>query len=522
MTPVVQRVDTLLLQIEQVASPTVREVASRRRAALHDPLRLAVVGRVKAGKSTLVNALIGRRIAPTRAGECTRVVTWFEFGSPDGAAVVHCHDGREIPISLVDGRLPEDLPVPAEQVKRLVVRLQSASLRGLTLIDTPGLSSLTRENEEVTRSAVLGDSLTSQHASGDADAVLFLFRQEQREDEADFLKQFRAASGEMNGSAVNAVGVLSQADLLADAAGDDPMRPARDQARRLATSRIGEVGDVVPVSGLLAETSRTGRLRERDVVDLATLAEVAPVRLRTGVGLDAVLAKDRVRDLQDKLGPFGLEAGRLEASEGSDRFGEWLSDVSGIDGLQRLVRDHVQARAGGLKALRALDAVERAARHSGADQAVLDLVEQALVAPELQIVREIQAIGMLRSTRVATDLIPELERLSRSDHPAEQLGLGRDTPAAEIASEARRRSGEAQTRATLAYAPGEAEAARVLAQSYRAIAQRAESPEPLPVPRPPVATAQPPAATAQPPVATAEAPAATARRVPPPPPPPPG
>ena len=187
MTTVVQRVDTLLLQIEAVASPAVREVAARRRAALLDPLRLAVVGRVKAGKSTLVNALIGRRIAPTRAGECTRVVTWFEFGSPDGAAVVHCHDGREIPISLVDGRLPEDLPVPAEEVRRLVVSLQSAPLRGLTLIDTPGLSSLTAENESATRSAILGDSLTSQHASGDADAVLFLFRQEQREDEAEFL-----------------------------------------------------------------------------------------------------------------------------------------------------------------------------------------------------------------------------------------------------------------------------------------------------------------------------------------------
>lgn len=486
-----QRVDTLLQQIEAVASPPVREVASRRRAALADPLRLAVVGRVKAGKSTLVNALIGRRIAPTRAGECTRVVTWFEFGSPDGAAVVHCHDGRQIPISLVDGRLPEDLPVPAEEVQRLVVRLQSAQLRGLTLIDTPGLSSLTRENEQATRSAILGDSLTSQHASGDADAVLFVFRQEQREDEAEFLQQFRAASGEMNGSAVNALGVLSQSDLLADAAADDPMRPARDQARHLAASRIGEVGDVVPVSGLLAETSRTGRLRERDVVDLASLAEVAPVRLRTGVGLDTVLPRERVQDLQEKLGPFGLEAGRLEAGSGSDGFADWLSDVSGIAGLQRLLHDHVQARAGGLKALRALDAVERAARHSGSDQAVLDLVEQALVAPELQIVREIQAIGMLRSTRVATDLIPELERLTRTSVPAEQLGLGAETPAAEVATEARRRSAEAQSRATLAFAPGEAEAARILAQSYRAIAQRVEEPSRLPPP--PAPPAPPPA-----------------------------
>ncbi|MFT4298848.1 MAG: dynamin family protein [Aeromicrobium sp.] len=482
MTTVVARVDALLRAVEAVATPPVREVAARRRAALHEPLRLAVVGRVKAGKSTLVNALIGRRIAPTRAGECTRVVTWFEFGSPDGAATVHCHDGRQVPLSLIDGRLPEDLPVPAEEVKRLVVRLQSASLRGLTLIDTPGLASLTRENEQATRTAILGDSLASQHASGDADAVLFLFRQEQREDEAEFLRQFRAASGEMNGSAVNAIGVLSQADLLADEAAEDPMEAAREKARHLAATRVGEVGDVVPVSGLLAETVRTGRLRERDVVDLAALADVPAVRLRTGVGLDALIDRERLTGLQAKLGPFGIGAGRREAAAGSAHFGDWLETVSGIAGLQRLLRDHVQARAGGLKALRAIDAIERAARHSGADQAALDLVEQTLMAPELHVIREIQAIGMLRSTRVATDLLPQLELLTRGAVPAAQVGLPETASPQEVAAEARRLSSEAQTRATLAFAPGEAEAARVLAQSYRMIASRCEGPPPPPPP----------------------------------------
>ncbi|MFT4188702.1 MAG: dynamin family protein [Aeromicrobium sp.] len=474
------RVDALLRQVEAVASPEVKAVAACRLAALHDPLRLAVVGRVKAGKSTLVNALIGRRIAPTRAGECTRVVTWFEFGSPDGDAAVHCHDGRTIPIALVDGRLPEDLPVPPEEVRRLVVRLQSASLRGLTLIDTPGLSSLTAENEQVTRSAILGDSLASRHATGDADAVLFLFRQEQRDDEAEFLREFREASGEMNGSAVNAVGVLSQADLLADPQSDDPMAPAREHAARLAETRVGEVGDVVPVSGLLAETSCTGRLRERDVVDLAGLAEVASVRLRTGVGLDAVIDPARLRDLQAKLGPFGVEAGRTVAGQGSEAFVRWMADVSGIVGLRQRLQDHVRARAGGLKALRALDAVERAARHSGRDQQTLDLVEQALMDPQLQIVREIQAIGMLRSTQVATDLIPELERLSKSGGPLVRLGLPPGTPSSQVAAEARRRAAAAQTRATLSFAPGEAEAARVLAQSYRRIATLSDGPPPPP------------------------------------------
>ena len=50
------------------------------RERLHQPLRVAIAGRVKAGKSTLLNALIGERLAPTDAGECTTIPTWYRWG----------------------------------------------------------------------------------------------------------------------------------------------------------------------------------------------------------------------------------------------------------------------------------------------------------------------------------------------------------------------------------------------------------------------------------------------------------
>ena len=46
-------------------------------ARFDEPLRVAIAGKVKAGKSTLLNALVGESIAPTDAGECTRIVTWY-------------------------------------------------------------------------------------------------------------------------------------------------------------------------------------------------------------------------------------------------------------------------------------------------------------------------------------------------------------------------------------------------------------------------------------------------------------
>jgi predicted GTPase len=42
---------------------------------LHEPLRVAIAGKIKAGKSTLLNALVGDELAPTDEGECTRIVT---------------------------------------------------------------------------------------------------------------------------------------------------------------------------------------------------------------------------------------------------------------------------------------------------------------------------------------------------------------------------------------------------------------------------------------------------------------
>jgi tRNA U34 5-carboxymethylaminomethyl modifying GTPase MnmE/TrmE len=49
---------------DAVAARQLRDHSAR----LREPLRLAIAGMVKAGKSTLLNAIIGEEIAPTDAG----------------------------------------------------------------------------------------------------------------------------------------------------------------------------------------------------------------------------------------------------------------------------------------------------------------------------------------------------------------------------------------------------------------------------------------------------------------------
>src|SRR5215218_11302031 len=125
---------------QRLAGRTQTQVEDVRRR-LGEPLRVAIAGRLKSGKSTLVNALIGRRVAPTAVGECTRVVTRFRYGPADRVDVVG-RDGarRSLPLG-DDGMIPQRLGVPAARVAYVDVTLTSEKLRDLTVVDTPGLPS---------------------------------------------------------------------------------------------------------------------------------------------------------------------------------------------------------------------------------------------------------------------------------------------------------------------------------------------------------------------------------------------
>src|SRR5690242_19234819 len=67
---------------------------------LNQPIRIALAGTLKAGKSTLVNALVGEDIAPTDATEATRIVTWFRNG-PTPKVTANHRGGRRSNVPIV-------------------------------------------------------------------------------------------------------------------------------------------------------------------------------------------------------------------------------------------------------------------------------------------------------------------------------------------------------------------------------------------------------------------------------------
>ena len=96
------------------------------------PLRVAIAGKVKAGKSTLLNAMIGEMVAATDAAECTKLVTWYQYApAPRLTLYPKLGPPRSLPASRQDGRLVVDLDgMPAEGRRAARGRLAVAETAG--------------------------------------------------------------------------------------------------------------------------------------------------------------------------------------------------------------------------------------------------------------------------------------------------------------------------------------------------------------------------------------------------------
>lgn len=221
--------DTLVRLEPGEASTRIAAVAER----LAMPLQVTVAGGVSSGKSTLVNALLGQRIAAVDAGECTRVVTWFRYDHHERVEVI-LRDGRVATLPLGSTGIPSDLGAPADEIRRVVVYLSNAGLKQMNLIDTPGLNTVTRVNEENTAEFLGVDSGSvsaseSSAAIGGADALVFLMPY-LREADANVMAGFRRLYEGTGLSAFNAVGVLSRIDRLSPTG--DPLTNAAPIAAR--------------------------------------------------------------------------------------------------------------------------------------------------------------------------------------------------------------------------------------------------------------------------------------------------
>jgi GTPase SAR1 family protein len=400
---------------------------------LREPLRLVVAGRVNAGKSTLVNALLGRRIAPTDVSECTRVVTWFRFGFPETIEVIP-RQGAPRRLAFDNGELPRHLGASPEEIDHVVVTLSNEALHELTIIDTPGLASA-NASLSVQTEELLAMTEASRRAASRADALVFVLTQTAREDDAAALEAFAQILGTTDSSPATAVGVLGKADKVGN--GDPDV--AAMIAGRLAAALRGRVATVVPVVSLVAETALCGRLSEHDASAIETLARMEAVRRSAAV---------RSVDLYRKLVPLpGEPAERLltlldldgikrafqlveDGKTGAGPLSDELAGLSGIAGLTQTLENIFLRHADTLKARTALaDLEETSWLPAEADlahelQSLRDLVEELRLEPDMHRIRELVALQHLaRGVDLPPDLRADAERVAADDTASAKLGL---------------------------------------------------------------------------------------------------
>jgi hypothetical protein len=534
----------LLPQVSPRTAAGIRQVLAR----LDGPLQVAVAGRIKAGKSTLVNALIGRRIAPTDVGECTRLVTRFQYGTVDRIEVVH-RDGRRSTLPLApDGGIPADLGVDLAGVSHLEAFLTSGLLSGITVIDTPGLGSL--DADSVSRTELLlglrpasrpdsgdgrsappsgigagrsapppgvgdgnparppgiddgnparppgigdgtspggGDELdpVSRQALAGAEAVVYVFTQGVRADDAAVLDAFTAATAARDAGPVNALAVLNKADTIppesVEGSGGDVFTAARLVAAAQAGVLRPRVADVLPAFGLVAETMETGAFTSFDVEALRALTTVDEVMFDAMMmsadlftTLDApVDEQDRMR-LLEQLDLHGIGQAvallRADPGMGAGELRRRLLESCGLAELRQALAEVFASRADGIKASAALASLASLAAASpdwAERQRIRDAIEVLLQRPEAHQFRLLEVLTLLSSgtVRLPAELTDEVLRLGGSSRPDQQLGLpGR--PREELIAAALDRATWWRGYASYGGTPAQSRLAHVVHRSY--------------------------------------------------------
>ncbi|MFF5217380.1 hypothetical protein [Micromonospora sp. NPDC000442] len=422
-------------------NPRITELLRHQLARYDQPLRVAVVGGWRSGKSTLLNALMGEEVAPVDGS----AFTWYEDGpQPDATGYSTSHPPQRLAVLRSGTGMRVDLTGwRAGELRDIVVRWPARSLRQVTLLDTPAIGAA----DEQAADPVLA------RVRREADALLYLTRDARGAD----LRILGATREGVVGQAapVHTIMVLSRVD---ESGGGrvDALLGARQLARRaLRDPHVDALCvAVVPCSGLLGLAGRV--LGETEFAALAALARVPRAELEPYLlsaerfargeppaGLDAATRGA----LLERLGVVGIRLATTLVRTGCDNRVALAAELvrrSGLGELRESLNRLFVDRRHVLKARSALTAVEALLRDEPgpATGDLLAALEQLLAgAHEFA---ESRLLAALRDGRLGFDaeLAAEARRLvgGDGDEPAARLGIAPDATLAwlwETAAEAR-------------------------------------------------------------------------------------
>lgn len=178
------QVSALLSKLSGAGQPVwIRRSAQEAKAFLDRPLTVAVTSRTSAGKSTLVNAILGANFCPTDVRTNTMVVSVFHYVEGEEYARIICKDGSTHTEKIISAKhmmaaTDEDGRNRLHNVKMIEWFLNNPFLMNLCVIDTPGIDSVGDEQDktyelfqnELTRPDILVYMATSEFVAADIEA----------------------------------------------------------------------------------------------------------------------------------------------------------------------------------------------------------------------------------------------------------------------------------------------------------------------------------------------------------------
>jgi|GEM_PF-1735581 len=121
---------------------------------------VSIIGSFNVGKSTFINAILGREILPSRLKRCTSTSTYIEYAK-DAEIIVTYKDNRTDVIKIDNNYTSEMLAKYVSEdhfnpdITRVNIRFPLPICKdGLVLIDTPGFSSPNEIHDEITNSVL--------------------------------------------------------------------------------------------------------------------------------------------------------------------------------------------------------------------------------------------------------------------------------------------------------------------------------------------------------------------------------
>lgn len=309
-------------------------------------IRAVVLGEIKQGKSTLINALLGKDVLPTGVTPTTGATVIVREGETPGPYLRREDDSRVTLESerfnrLAKGPLTKDAKVSTDDEGVLEFDVEAGVLPGsLELVDTPGINDIAKFRASVSR----GELPRADILILALDATQLLNRTEMA-----FLRDAVAAVGGLADSGATLLLAVNRIDLIAERerprlveyiddelsalVGADGKKPYELFLTDARTASRDPESDSAGVQGVKNLRKRLGELAE-------SRAQVLPLRARAGLVRHASLLGHNASVAAHAL-RLEAKALRREIERFEDDLVKYGNDMTGVRNTMNALRDEI-------------------------------------------------------------------------------------------------------------------------------------------------------------------------------------